>query len=298
MYCIGVDIGGTNIKLGLFENNNLVEKISVPTDKENVLGQVIDLIKDILNRNNISKSDVEKIGIGCPGLVSKGIILASVNLNLNNCNMQDIIHQEFGCKVYVLNDVNMSALAEKNMGAGKGVDNFVMLTIGTGIGGSIIIGGEIYEGNGAGEFGHVIFERNGKECPCGRRGCAERYLSLIALSDLAHEYLKESKSILEDDKMIRASDIEKAYMAGDEVAKKIVNKYADDFSEYLLDICNCLRPDKILLGGGLSFAPIIIAEIAKLCKIKGYGYPNSRKVEIEIAKLGNDAGISGVLFAK
>lgn len=298
MYCIGVDIGGTNIKMGLFESNNLVEKISVPTNKEDTLGQVIDLIKDMLNKNSISYDNLEKIGIGCPGLVSSGIILASVNLNLNNCNVQKIICQEFGCKVYVLNDVNMSALAEKNIGAGKDVDNFVMLTVGTGIGGSIIIGGEIHEGNGAGEFGHVIFERNGRECPCGRLGCAERYLSLIALSDLAHEYMQGCKSILKDDKMIRASDIEKAYIAGDEVAKKIVNKYACDFSEYLLDICNILRPDKILLGGGLSFAPVIVEEIAKLCKIKGFGYPNSRKVDIEIAKLGNDAGISGVLFAK
>lgn len=298
MYCVGVDIGGTNLKMGLFKDETLVQKIVVSTDKLNIVHQLENEIKKLLKINNLLVSDLDKISIGCPGLVSNGVVLASVNLNLNNCNLQKIIADIFKCKVYITNDVNMSAISESNIGAGKGVKNFVMLTIGTGIGGSIVIDGKLYEGNGAGEFGHMIFEKNGRRCMCGRNGCAEKYLSLNALSDMAKDYLTEEKSSLKIADNIRASDIEKEYLRGDNVATKIVKKYTEDFSEYLLDICNCLRPDKILIGGGLSYAPQIINKIAHLCKIKGFGYPNSHKVDIEIAKLGNDAGIYGVLFVK
>lgn len=298
MYSIGVDIGGTNLKIGLFQEDNLVQKNIVPTDKDNVVQQLLALIEECMTDNNVDLASLEKIAIGCPGLVSRGIVLSSANLNLNNCNLKKIVKGKFKCRVAVLNDVNLSAISEKNVGAGRGVNNFVMLTVGTGIGGSIFINGELYEGNGAGEFGHTIFKRDGRPCPCGRKGCAERYLSLIALSQFAKDCLQNSSSILANDDMIKASDIEKAYLEGDSVAQKIVEKYSQDFSEYLLDICNVLRPDKILIGGGLSFAPAIIDKIAKLCKKKGFGYPNSQKVDIEIAKLGNDAGIYGVLFAK
>lgn len=298
MYCIGVDIGGTNIKIGLFRDKDLIDKIVTPTNVDNVVEQLQNLLQDVLSKNNIPFSGLDKISIGCPGIVCNGVILASVNLNLNNCQMQKIMEEKFKCLVYVTNDVNMSAISEKNIGAGKGAQSFVMLTVGTGIGGSIVIDGKLYEGNGAGEFGHMIFERNGKECSCGRYGCAEKYLSLIALSDMAKDFMQGKKTIIPKGDIIRASDIADAYAKGDVVAKSIVEKYASDFSEYLLDICNCLRPDKILIGGGLSYAPAIIENIAHLCKVKGFGYPNSHKVDVEIAKLGNDAGIYGVLFVK
>ena len=298
MYLIGIDIGGTNIKYGLFEDNKLVFKDSVRTNTFDVVSQLQDIITSIINSHNITTKELERIGIGCPGLISKGIVLASANINLNNCNLQRIIEDKFNCNVVVRNDVDMATLTEINLGDGKGIDNLVMLTVGTGIGGSIVIDGKIYEGNGAGEFGHMTFVKNGVLCGCGRHGCAEKYLSAIALSTNAKEMIKGKSTIILDEDVIKASSIEEAFNRNDKIAIEIVQKYAEDFSEYLLDICNLLRPDRILIGGGLSYAPVIIDKIAHLCKIKGFGYPNAPKTDIGIAKFGNDAGIYGVLFAK
>lgn len=298
MYLIGIDIGGTNIKYGLFEDNKLIFKDSTSTNTSDVVSQLQEIITNVIKSYNISSNTLERIGIGCPGLISKGIVLASANINLTNCNLQKIIADKFNCNVIVKNDVDMATLTEINLGDGKGVDNLVMLTVGTGIGGSIVINGKIYEGNGAGEFGHITFVRNGSLCGCGRHGCVEKYLSAIALSSRAKEMIKGKSTILLDEDIIKASSIEEALNKNDKIATEIVQNYADDFSEYLLDICNLLRPDRILIGGGLSYAPVIIDKIAHLCKIKGFGYPNAPQTDIGIAKFGNDAGIYGVLFAK
>lgn len=296
MYLIGVDIGGTNLKIGLIKNKTIVDKIVEPTDKDDVVNQVKKLVNLIISKYSLKTSDIQKLGVGCPGIVIDGIIKESANLKLFNCNLVEILTNHFGIKTYVKNDADMAVLAEHTLGAGKGYDNVILITIGTGIGGGIIINNKLYTGTGgAGELGHVTMYNGGIACNCGRRGCAEKYLSAIALSLRAKETISTMPSSLSGQENITASSIEKAYLNGDECAKKIVDEYTYDLSEYLLNLCNVFRPNAILIGGGLSYAPKIIEKTVSLCKNKHFGYKNSNEVLITSAKLGNDAGILGVV---
>ena len=295
MYLIGVDIGGTNLKVGLIKDKKIIDKIVVPTNKDNVISQLEKIVSDLLASHSLTTQDIVRMGVGCPGIVVKGKVLNSVNLNFNNCDLQKILSKDLTIKTFVKNDADMAILGEYVLGAGKGAENVIMLTIGTGIGGGIILNGKLYEGNGAGEFGHVTLYKGGIKCNCGRLGCAEKYLSAIALSERAKQEIKKTKSTIELKPEVRASDIEKAYLDGDLCAKKIVDSYCEDLSAYLLNICNIFRPDRILIGGGLSYAPQIIKNVAQLCKNKYFGYPNAPQTDIKIAKLGNDAGILGVV---
>lgn len=297
MYNIGVDIGGTNLKLGLLKNNEIIDKITVATDRVDILNQIICNITNLLNKNNLNTSDIKKLGIGCPGIVLDGVVLESVNLGLRDCDLKKHFQSKLGIDTVVLNDADMATLAEYKLGGGVGTKNMIMLTLGTGVGGGIIIDGKLYCGNGgAGELGHVTMYKDGISCNCGRKGCAEKYLSALALSRRAKDELKHfPSSIIKNDDIIRASDLVKYYEMGDECAKKIVDEYVCDLSEYVQNLCNIFRPDLILIGGGVSYAPKIIDLTANLCKEHAYGYRNTPKVDIKTAKLGNDAGIYGVL---
>ena len=296
MYLIGIDIGGTNVKYGLFRNKKLIDKYVEPTNNLDIIKQVVCTYSEFLTKNNLKLSDIDLVGVGFPGLVNNGKVLSSANLELNNCDLQKVLSKKLQSKVIVKNDVDMATLSEINIGAGKNVKNMVMLTVGTGIGGTTVIDGKIYEGNGAGEFGHITFEKGGKKCACGRRGCAEKYLSITALKERVVSKFGKYSSDLIINGVLQVAELENLYKSRDKEIVDIVEKYADDFSEYLLNICNLLRPDQILIGGGLSYAPTIVNKIADLCKIKGFGYPNAPSTRIKIAKLNNDSGIYGVLF--
>lgn len=295
MYLLGIDIGGTNLKVGLIKDKKIIDKIVVPTKKENVISQIEEIVDGLLSSHELTAKDIARMGVGCPGIVVKGKVLNSANLSFQNCDLQKILSKDLKIKTFVKNDADMATLGEYTLGAGKGAENIIMLTIGTGVGGGVILNGKLYEGNGAGEFGHVTLYKDGIKCNCGRLGCAEKYISAIALSERAKKELEKTKSIIELKPEVRASDIEKAYIDGDLCAKKIIDDYCEDLSEYLLNICNIFRPDRILIGGGLSYAPKIIENVAQLCKNKHFGYPNAPKTDIKIAKLGNDAGILGVV---
>lgn len=297
MYLIGIDVGGTSIKIGLFKEDKLINKYSIKTDVDNVINQLFLEIEKIINSNKIDIKDLSKIGVGFPGLISDGKVLYSVNLNVSNCNLQKKLEEKFKCTVVLKNDVDMALLAELNLGSHKKTDNIIMLTFGTGIGGSIALNGKLWEGKASGEFGHIIFERNGIKCNCGRSGCAEKYLSAVSFVSYAKKVCKNTNSMLKNFDDLKCSDIEMCCLNNDKVAVDLVEEYAQNLSEYLLDICNLLRPDTILIGGGLSFAPLILEKSAKLCIKKGFGYPFAPKTQITLAKLGGDSGIYGVLFA-
>ena len=296
MYLIGVDIGGTNLKIGLIKNKVIIDKIVETTDKNSLVQQVKNLIALIIAKNNLKTCDIQKLGVGCPGIVIDGIVKESANLNLFNCNLAEILTNHFGIKTYVKNDADMAVLAEHTLGAGKGYENILLITIGTGIGGGIIINNKLYTGTGgAGELGHVTMYNNGTTYNCERRSCAEKYLKKKKIKKRAKEIINDRPSELSSQENLTASSIEKAYLNGDECAKKIVDEYAYDLSEYLLNLCNSFRPNAIFVGGGLSYAPKIIEKTVSLCKNKHFGYKNSNEVLITSAKLGNDAGILGVV---
>lgn len=296
MYLIGVDIGGTNLKMGLVEDSKIVDKLVVPTNKENVSSQVIANIYKLLENNNLKKENLSCIGVACPGIIKDGVVRESANLKLTGCDLQGILSKEFGVKAIVKNDADMATLAEHEMGGGKGFKNMIMITIGTGIGGGIIIDNKLYDGNGgAGEFGHILFKKDGIKCNCGRLGCAEKYISAIALSNRAKEMMSKMPTKIPSADIINASVLQEYYLKGDNCAKIIIDDYVTDLADFVLNLCNIFRPEAILIGGGITYAPLIIEKVGSLCKKYDFGYPNSVPVLITSAKLGNDAGIFGVV---
>ncbi|MBE5739072.1 MAG: ROK family protein [Clostridiales bacterium] len=300
MYVIGIDIGGTTVKAGLIDGTKIISKLSAKTDTEHVMKVVAKVLKELMAENNVKASDIKGISLGCPGILRQGVVLLSANLKLSNCNLLDEMEKITSLPVIVKNDGDMAAIAEYGLGVGKGSTNMVMLTFGTGMGGGIILGGKLYEGQGgAGEVGHIPLVYGGKECGCGNKGCMERYVSCAALSDLAKEMLSEGReSILVKEDKIQASDIEKAYLAGDEVAKDIVEEYTNRLVYAFTAYSNIFRPDTIVVGGGLVHAPEIVNLAIEKAKAIGYGYKGAPPVDIKIASLGNDAGIlaGAVLF--
>ena len=294
MYIIGVDIGGTNIKCGLIFNGDIVDSKIVATNTFDVIRQVENIVREIIESNNLTLEDITGVGIGYPGIVVNGVIVSSANLGLRDCNLEDILKESLNLPVKVLNDGDMATLAEYKLGAGANSLNMIMLTLGTGVGGGIILNGDLYVGNGGGELGHVLFEKNGIPCNCGRYGCVEKYISYKALSDNAKKLMETmANNIPYTEPFIKAENLIKCMKDGDACAKLILDKYIEDLCEGILNYCNIFRPDKIVIGGGLSYCKEIIEMVAKKCKEKNYGYIGSPSVEIVPAKLSNDAGILG-----
>lgn len=299
MYTIGIDIGGTNLKVGLIEDGRIIDKIILPSNTFDIIRQLISTTFELLEKNKIEQRLVTGVGVACPGIIDEGKIMSSANLVID-CDLQTILSQELNMPVVVKNDADMATLAENKLGSGENVPNMVMLTIGTGIGSGIIIDSKIYEGvGGAGELGHLIWQRNGKPCNCGRNGCAEKYLSANALSQRALELMETMPNTIQiNDGQVYASSLVQAEQSGDTCAKIIIDDYVDEFADYLTGICNAFRPNKIVIGGGIINAPTIIDRIAKACRVKYYGYKKSKAVDIVPATLGNDAGMmaSYVIF--
>ena len=300
MYTIGVDIGGTTVKAGLIDGEKIICKVSTKTITDHVMKCVSKLINQLLTENNLKSTDIKGISLGCPGIMSRGVILSSANLQLHNCDLLEEMAKITSLPVIAKNDGDMATLAELKLGAGKGAGNMVMLIFGTGLGGGIVVNGKIYEGlGGAGEVGHIPFVYGGKPCGCGNKGCIERYVSCIALSDLAKEMLSTGgESILEYKEIINASDIERAYLEGDKVATAIVEEYTDRLVQTFTAFSNIFRPDVIVVGGGLVYAPRIVEMAIEKTKAIDFGYKGSPAVDIKVASLGSDAGIlaGAVLF--
>lgn len=299
MYIIGVDVGGTNIKCGIIDYDRIVYRIEEPTNTFDLVRQVENIVKRVMLEYSIDSSMVTGVGVGFPGMVIDGVVIYSANIGLSECNLAQMLSDDLQMNVKVMNDGNMAVLGEHRFGGGMGCKNLVMLTIGTGVGGGIIANGELYEGNGGGELGHIIFEKNGRPCNCGRHGCAESYVSYNSLTKNARELMERMPNRIPLEECgVTAKGLMYAYKNNDECAKIIIDRYVEDFSEVLLDYCNIFRPDKIIIGGGLSYTEEIIGMVAKKCKEKNFGYSNACSVEIIPAALKNNAGIlgAGVLF--
>ena len=296
MFFVGVDVGGTNLKIGLIDNNRIVDREIIPTNTFDIVRQIINAVKDICDKNNIEVTALSGVGIGFPGLVINGKVVDSANIGLSDCQLNELVADELGVACVVRNDGEMATLAEHRFGSGKGCNNMLLLTVGTGIGGGIIINNQLYVGNGgAGELGHITLVKDGIPCGCGRSGCAEKYLSAIAVQDNTKEYFRDYPNSLLWQNMdnITISSILDAVDQGDECARLVVSEFVEHFADYLLGFCNIFRPEKILVGGGITHTPRIIEMVAKKCKEKDFGYKGSPEVDIEIASLGNDGGMLG-----
>ena len=308
MYYVGVDIGGMSIKCGIVDKmGNIIASSSIVTEKiepEIQIEKVGVQIKKLLSDNNVKENDVLKIGVGCPGAIDgkKGVVNYSSNLKWTNFNLKQNLEKVTGKPVRIANDADAATLGEVIFGVAKDYKTVVMLTLGTGVGGGVVIDKKLYEGpNGmATEFGHIVMRNNGIPCGCGRRGCFEQYASATALIRYTkQEMLKNKDSLMWSEcggNIDNASGKTSFLCAkkGDKSARKVVKKYVNYLSEGILDFCNLFRPEAIVLGGGISKEGEYLTEkIVKYLEKYSYGYKNSPKSLILTAKLKNDAGIVG-----
>ena len=288
---LGVDIGGTYIKFGVVDGaNNVIYKDSIPTRAN---GSDNDIIDDIAAKclEISEKYLVSSVGVGTPGVIDyeNGTVSAS-NIPFKNTSLASLLSKKIKLPVHINNDANCAALGEAVVGEGKEVDNMVMVTLGTGIGGGIIIGKKIYMGRGeAGEIGHMCIELGGKKCACGASGCWERYASATALAEMADEAIKANpESILAKTAAGASPDGKTVFAAiesGCTVAKRILDKYLDYLAIGINNVINVFSPEAIIISGGLSEAGDALA-LPLADRI-------SSKVMIRFSRLGNDAGIIG-----
>ena len=297
MLVVGIDVGGTQIKFGLVENGNIIKSMELGTNAFDIIRQLCNGARELVQSGDRSWEEVDGVAIGFPGMVINSIVMDSPNVSLQNCNLKEILEKELGKYVVVKNDAEMATLAEHKLGAGADCENMVMITLGTGVGGGVIVNRKLYVGaGGAGELGHILFERNGRACGCGRKGCAEQYVSMVALDKLAKDIMVSYPNTCVDfngDGVIFASEVMRAYKKNDACAIEIADRFVEDLTQYLLDLCNIFRPNRIVIGGGVTHAPELIDMVARNCRRLEYGYKNSPKVDILSAQLGNQAGILG-----
>jgi ROK family protein (putative glucokinase) len=301
--CFGIDIGGTSIKAGLFrDNGELLDKWSFATIKkessENILRSLADFILDKIETLSLNKKEIVGIGVGIPGPVTEeGEVLEMANLGSGRINLNETLSKMTGLKVRAGNDANLAALGEQWMGSGKGCKDMMLITLGTGIGGGIVLNNRILTGNkgAAGEIGHMtVNSKERRVCGCGKRGCLEQYASATAVVRIAQDILEErtEASALRDSEKISARDVFDCAKTGDKLALEVVDQACSYLGMALSYAGQLIDPEVFVIGGGVSQAGSIIVDKTK------ESYHNNvieslKNKEIRIASLGNDAGMYG-----
>ena len=315
MYYLGIDLGGTNIAAGIVnENYEIIKKKSTPTlanrDGKLIIKDMAELCRSLIAECNLTLDDIAYAGIATPGTANSdtGVVEYANNLPFKKFPIADLLKEYLGIeKVYIENDANAAAKAEAIAGAARGAKYSVMITLGTGLGGGIILDGKVYSGfNHAGaELGHIVIEKDGKQCTCGRRGCWETYSSATGLANMTREHLIKAraegrKTIIED--MIggnldncNARVSFAAMKQGDEVGKEIVDEYISYLASGIATIINIFQPNVLSIGGGVCGEKDYLLKPLER-EVFGQTYTRtgtSPQTEIKIAELGNDAGIVG-----
>ena len=302
-YVFGVDIGGTTVKLGLFDiGGNVLDKWEIPTRTENggvsILPDIASSVRDKMSEKNIRKEDVAGVGVGAPGPVDgEGIIHKAVNLGWGEMNLKhELTALLDGMRVEGGNDANVAALGEMWKGGGQGHKDLVAVTLGTGVGGGIIIGGKIMTGatGSGGEIGHIHVEDHETEaCGCGNYGCLEEYASATGITRIANRKLQSSDkdSVLRQGK-VSAKTVFDAVKAGDELAIEIAQQFGDYLGKGLAVIAGVVNPEIFVIGGGVSKAGEVLFEYIRPAFDKTV-FHGCRDTQFALATLGNDAGIYG-----
>lgn len=304
-YGFGIDVGGTTVKVGFFETSGkILDKWEIKTNTANggetILPDIAKTVEEKLSKEGISKDDVQGIGIGIPGpIVNESVVTVCVNLGWKNVDVAETLSQLTGLSVKVGNDANVAALGEMWQGGAKGSSNVVMVTLGTGVGGGIIVDGKIVAGaNGAGgEIGHLnVCEDEHEACNCGQHGCLEQYASATGVVRMAKRKLakiSEETSLHKYDDLT-AKDVFDEAKAGDKVALEIVDEVCEILGKALGKIACVVNPEVFVIGGGVSKAGQILIDT-----IRKYYVPNTfsscQNARFELASLGNDAGMYGCM---
>lgn len=311
MYRVGVDLGGTNITVGIIDENLTIIgrsklKTNLPRHFDEVFSDIIRAIYFAIEDADISIIDISSIGVGVPGAVDSqsGVIDFSSNLKIYNMSIKSELEKTFNKPVFITNDANCAALAEKKVGAGRNAKNLIAITLGTGIGGGVIINDKLITGvNGAtGEIGHMVIDFDGIECGCGRKGCWEKYASATALARQTKEALAKDlykKSIIwemieNDLSKIGARTAFEAMKNGDKIGKQIVDGYIKYLACGITNLINIFQPDVLCIGGGMSNeGDTLLIPVIRIVEKERYSLYSSKQTKICIAELKNDAGIIG-----
>lgn len=302
-YAFGVDIGGTTVKMGLFDKDGCVlDKWEIPTVKDNegaaILPDVAESILAKMKDKNISIEDVAGIGVGVPGAVDDEgtAVSGAVNLGWGVFNIPKVLNGYLDVPVKAANDANVAAFGEMWQGGGKGYDNMVAVTLGTGVGGGIIVGGKILTGatGAGGEIGHMHVEDSETECcGCKNKGCLEQYASATGIARLARRRLaKDDKTSILREGNISAKTVFDAVKAGDEVAEEIAQQFGEYLGKGLANVAAVVNPEIFVIGGGVSKAgEILISYVEPV--FQKYAFVACKGAKFALATLGNDAGIYG-----
>ena len=301
-YVFGIDVGGTTVKCGLFTvKGELLEKWEIPTRTENngaaILPDVAETVLKKISEKNLDKEEVAGIGIGVPGPVNdKGVVLKAVNLGWGIMDVNEILGGLTGLAVQAGNDANVAALGEMWRGGGQGFQNMVLVTLGTGVGGGVILGGRILTGatGAAGEIGHIhIEDKEADTCGCGNHGCLEQYASATGIVRLAKRRLDaDNKDSVLRQGEVSAKTVFDAVKAGDEVACEIAEQFGQYLGKGLAAIAAVVNPEAFVIGGGVSKAGDILCQYITKYYEK-YAFHGCKNAQFKLATLGNDAGIYG-----
>ena len=305
---IGIDVGGTNVKIGLFDSElKMICKTSITTEAdmgpEVVINNMAQAVKELLTEAGFSLQDIVAIGIGTPGPAkySEGIIIRSTNMpKFKNVPICKMLNERLGAPVVYDNDANVACWGEYVVGAGKGVKDIVFFTLGTGIGGGIVSSGELVHGcdeNGA-ELGHMIIYPGGRKCNCGQRGCVEAYASADSTARRATEAIEAGaesslKKVLDEKEKITSKDIYEHLAKGDKLAKEITDGTAEALAITCINMLHTTEPKRIIFTGGMIAAGDVLLNRIKEFFDKHIWTLKKETVEICFATLGEDTGIIG-----
>ena len=302
-YGFGVDLGGTTVKIALFDETGLMlSKWEIPTVTANggsrILPDIAASIAQFIDQKAIPHDLIIGVGIGVPGPVSsKGVVNKCINLGWGVFNIAEELSALVGFPVKAGNDANVAALGEYWKGGGKGCDNMVFVTLGTGVGGGIVVEGKLLHGaHGSGaEIGHMVLNRDETvPCNCGKYGCVEQYCSATGIVSLANKALAASDEVtaLRTNDVLTCKHIFDSAKSGDELALRVLDQFYRYMGEFLGNLCDVIDPDAVVLGGGVSKAGQVLLDGVRPY-FDQYVFHAARGARFALASLGNDAGAYG-----
>jgi glucokinase len=309
-YRIGVDLGGTNIEAGLMDDSLRIlasagVKTQAPRSAGALCADMDALCRALASEAGVGIADIRRVGVGSPGIIENGVIRYANNLGLRDAPLAELLEASLGIPVSLCGDANAAAYGEYLAGAGRGCDPLIVMTAGTGIGGGMILKGRVYEGfNGSAlELGHMIIQRNGRTCTCGKKGCLEAYCSASGLIYFTEQGMRQDPdSILwdlceRDSRKITGKTAFDAMRAGDASARNVVEAFLDDLAVGVSNVIHLFQPERLCIGGGLSKeGDTLIHPLRKRVETMIFPGLRGRQTEIVAAELGNDAGIIGAAF--
>lgn len=312
MYHLGIDLGGTNIAAGVVDENYQIvgrgkKKTACPRPAAEICDDMAAAAKMAVEDAGLTMADIATVGVGAPGSINpySGMIATSNNLQFSNVPMGEMLKERLGFDIYMENDASAAAYGEFIAGAGVGTKDFIAITLGTGVGGGIIIDGKLFSGAnlGGGELGHTVIVVDGAPCTCGRKGCWEAYASATGLINLTRQAMREHPDTVMW--KLCEGDIDKvsgrtAYdgmRAGDETACQVVDAYVKYVACGILNTVNTFQPDVLCIGGGISKeGDTLLNPIKEIVERDRFTKNLEKQTELKIAKLGNDAGIIGAAY--